>query len=250
MCGIAGFCLADGERVNTRQLAGELLLGIEERGRHATGVAFYDSGRLFIQKAAMPASHFVPFLDMPTDAPTAILHTRWATQGDPADNANNHPIDCAGIVGVHNGCVSNDDALFARLPRGARTAAVDSEAIFATLNYGQEPPAQALTRVRGSAAVAWLDTAGDPRTLHIARLERSPLVVGVTPAGSHLFASTVTALRRAARNSGLTLDATVELPEGVYRRIHAGHTVAHATFPVNHRDLSTVPVVERTALGV
>ena len=98
MCGIAGFSLNPDENIDARNLSIELLRGIETRGRHATGVAVAIRNAVQVQKAALPASDFVRTLDLDAAATTAILHTRYATQGSPKNPVNNHPIRSGNIV--------------------------------------------------------------------------------------------------------------------------------------------------------
>lgn len=249
MCGIAGFCLAPDEKVNARLLASSLLLGIEVRGRDATGAAWRDhnNGRVMVQKRDIPASLFNRSLSIDRKATTAVLHTRFATQGDPVNNMNNHPIVSGNIVGVHNGMVSNDDSLFARMnATKLRQAQVDSEAIFATIAYGLEEisyeymskgqvvedvrrrirTADTLTdlleEIRGSAAIAWLNMDDDPNVLHMARLQSSPLVWAQTPAGSVVFGSTEGTVRHALDSVGLTVAFMEDAAEGSYYKVEGG----------------------------
>ena len=51
--------------------------------------------------------------ELPRDARTVILHTRFATQGSTSDNRNNHPVISpeGNIALVHNGVISNDHLL-------------------------------------------------------------------------------------------------------------------------------------------
>ena len=84
------------------------------------------------------------------------MHTRYATQGIPEWNDNNHPIITGSVVGVHNGHVSNDDWMFKCVEdyvgNDVRIAHVDSEAIFAALGWTQHTRVDVLEAVRGSAA--------------------------------------------------------------------------------------------------
>jgi hypothetical protein len=66
MCGIAGFSLAPGERCHPTDVARAMLLAIEMRGPHATGVAWCDphDGQVWVQKDAIPASQFVKSLHL------------------------------------------------------------------------------------------------------------------------------------------------------------------------------------------
>jgi glucosamine 6-phosphate synthetase-like amidotransferase/phosphosugar isomerase protein len=52
-------------------------------------------------------------LAMARDAQVLIGHTRWATQGDPDNNLNNHPHPCDGGWIVHNGMIPHYRELIA-----------------------------------------------------------------------------------------------------------------------------------------
>src|SRR5258708_7551026 len=107
MCGIAGASLSPNAQVNARRIAKAMLLSIESRGRDATGFAFRDvNGEFQIHKADIDATLFVKHrLCLPRNTRTWISHTRFATQGEPTFNENNHPILAGSVVGVHNGHV-------------------------------------------------------------------------------------------------------------------------------------------------
>ena len=192
MCGIAGFSLNPKDKIDPGQLAEALSLGIVDRGHDATGVAFVkpDDTGIIVRKAPVPAGRFAQmggFAGM-EGVLTAVIHTRLATQGAPADPGNNHPIRRGNIVGVHNGMLWNDNEIFGSedMPRDAE---VDSEAIFALLQkYPDLEPGVVLQSVEGSAAIAWLDANGIG-DLHLARLSSSPLAVAQTRSGSLFFAS-------------------------------------------------------------
>jgi len=236
MCGIAGFSIGKGDhrRINSRRLARELLLAIQERGEDATGAAWSetaDDGKaVMFAKLDIPADEFVKSLNelMPRHTRTAILHTRWATQGDPSDNDNNHPIVVGATVGVHNGVVTNDDALFAA-EEWERIAEVDSEAIFQLIENSNHPLKQ-LHRIQGRAAIAWLDSKA-PDTLHIARLEGSPLYIGTTVGGSFVFASTRPLLEEAAKAAGLRLASVREVNQFTYMHVQGGAVVSEQKIP-------------------
>lgn len=235
MCGIAGASLNPNEIVDTRVLVSALLLGIEERGQHATGAAWTDAdGAVWVNKGAVPASVYVKEEHVPSDVKTFIAHTRWATKGAVENNDNNHPIDVGGIVGIHNGCIYNDDDLFEKIGAEKRIAQVDSEAIFANILHSAESTVENLQEVRGSAAVSWLET-NDGHALHIARISSSPVVMGTTKLGSRVFASTERALKRAAGASGLEFTDITNLTEGTYLTLVDGKVTAYSNFATHGR---------------
>jgi glutamine phosphoribosylpyrophosphate amidotransferase len=251
MCGIAGFSISkkDHGTIDTERLARELLLGIEHRGRDATGWAAWNpaEGKILHDKAAVTASKFVADRNrfvLTTADRNVILHTRFGTKGSEQDPANNHPIlvDNETIAGVHNGIVTNDDDLFDRT-LAPRIAQVDSEAIFACLAYGGFKQADGsrtfpgvtatLAAIEGSAAIAWFDTNDDHTKtgrLHLARMNGSPLHVAQTSGYSLIFASTMAAVRRAAAEQDLTLVWEHDVPEGTYLQVMRGQIVSQDTF--------------------
>jgi len=161
MCGISGFYLRDPDfRVNQDALLDTLLLGIEDRGKHATGfVAIGEEGTLEWQKAACPASTFIKHRRLiPDGARSVIAHTRWATQGLPAFMENNHPIKRGPFYIIHNGHVHNDGTLFKDAERD-RFGDVDSEAIAARLSYYGDLKylGNVIEEIDGDAAVAAVD---------------------------------------------------------------------------------------------
>lgn len=244
MCGIAGFCLNAEDHIDARKLSQALLSQIVSRGRDATGAAWYNGKRNEVRytKAAYSANTFIktrlPL--MPSGVKNVILHTRFATQGDKAFTENNHPIVIDNLVGVHNGHISNDDAILARYPEHKRLGQVDSEAAFVMAKY-DESPLEAFTSIQGRAALAWID--GDRgRELNLARVTDSPLCVAQTPKGSTIFASTKPLLERAMKEAGLQIEWMSELNEYEYMKIRNGAIMEYTDFkPSWAKDWKTTP---------
>lgn len=230
MCGIAGFSISDKDHrvIRTRVLSEALLKQIQQRGRDATGAVwseYTDNGtELYYAKEALPADDFIKrnISFIPKHTRTALLHTRYATKGSPENPDNNHPIIVPSIIGVHNGHISNDDEVFAKLDV-ERIAEVDSEAIFQLLANSMDP-VEALPTLEGRAAIAWYEL-NDASTMHLARLSGSPLWVGHTPNGSLVFASTRGLLTTAAANAKVHLQTIWEVPEFMYLKVVKGQIV-------------------------
>lgn len=248
MCGIAGYCLSkrDAMRAEVAELAGQMLLDIEHRGTHATGAAWIGkNGKRSICKAAVAATPFIRSAkNLCDNAPAAILHTRFATQGSTAIEGNNHPIPRGKIVVTHNGQVRNDDELFRRL-RVPRCAQVDSEAIAALLAFGEGEPWELLTQLEGTAAVAWLEQ-GKRSTLHLARVNSSPLWLAQTKSGSFVYGSTKQTVENAAIMLDSDIDWLYEAQEGEYFRVEDGKVVEYQTFEKPQVRLNAS---DRAALG-
>jgi len=230
MCGIAGFCIHKDEKVNAKKLSLALLAEIEARGEDATGAAWVQTNKetkkasIVVSKAPVAARDFDQYLaDMPTGVKRAVLHTRWATQGSPGNNLNNHPIVSGRVVGVHNGHLSNDRQVFDYF-RADRRGEVDSEAAFALLDRTVYRPTEVLQSLKGRAALAWLD-ARDKRDLHLARVDGSPLAVGATHAGSLVFASTMPLLVSAMERVNISLSWVEDIEPMTYMRVRNGEIV-------------------------
>lgn len=229
MCGIAGFSISDKDHkvIRTRLLSDKLLRQIQSRGRDATGAVWSenteDGLELFYAKEPVNADLFVKrnIELIPNFTRTALLHARYATKGSKDNSANNHPIVVPGVIGVHNGHIGNDDEIFETLGV-ERIAQVDSEAIFQLLANIDD--LNRLGELWGRAAIGWYE-ADDPKTMHLARLDGSPLWIGHTKNGSLVFASTKQILEDACRQANVYLAQVWEVPEGMYLKVVKGEIV-------------------------
>src|SRR5919204_1052222 len=195
MCGIAGYSLTSDARVDRTLAAQSLLAAIAERGADAVGYAYRapGSGYPTVVKQRTPASTLLDRISVPREAEQLLVHVRDYTKGHPSIAANNHPVRHGPVVGIHNGIITNDDALLERhdCARAEPQMTVDSEAIFAVAAHSRSN-ARALEELEGAMAAAWLDER-DPDVLHLARGVGRPLWLGQGKEGV-FFASTKLAL--------------------------------------------------------
>lgn len=186
MCGIGGF-RRFGETPITREMVETMLVGLQNRGNDATGVAIVKGGEVKVMKGDMPAWSFVrahnvvEFLEenLTPETRIVLLHTRAATKGSPRVFENNHPMFKSRCAVVHNGVISNDDTLFTNMNL-KREAETDSDILRAILDeHGlTKKGIRQLSRVTGSVAMAAVDEQ-DPTHLLLVR-SGSPLVLGCT----------------------------------------------------------------------
>jgi glucosamine--fructose-6-phosphate aminotransferase (isomerizing) len=229
LCGIAGYSLDPESRVERTVAARALLAGIAERGADAVGYAHRGSQeRVTVHKQRSGASALLERIFVPGEVSQLLVHVRDYTKGHPSLLANNHPIRHGTVVGVHNGVIGNDDALFAEhgIERAEPAMTVDSEVIFALAERSRGRTAEALERLYGSLATAWLDE--ERPELLVARGMGRPLWVGQ---GKHefFFASTRLALELVESYAGIKLRKR-ELPEGTVLAVDHGRVVAQAAF--------------------
>lgn len=204
MCGIAGLYIKDPSAVKTRKglesMADMLLLGIEGRGKLATGfVAVAEDGTVVFDKADTPARDFMMTRqELPERTRILLLHTRFTTKGSEKVSANNHPVIYNSCFTTHNGSVSNDDALFEKHEL-ERRAEVDTEIISALMDKAEgdiEKIKEYFSDMAGPVACATIDVQRHPDRLILARTVTSPLVWIEQPKFI-MWASTVDCMRDA-----------------------------------------------------
>jgi len=156
MCGIFGF-ITDKPSEENAILFRRLCYLSAIRGTDASGFAMFDKqGKMVIEKRPMPASKFIPevmdkYMPKMASSNLVIGHTRKKTQGDPADNANNHPVFSDKWVMIHNGVCSS----MGRLDGYPYLGEVDSEILLSYVE--REGLAEGLGNLKGWASVALLN---------------------------------------------------------------------------------------------
>lgn len=192
MCGIAGFILNPKYRGSfpADKFSRELLLGIENRGKHATGMLSVCQGKngpsIHFDKEPIPASEFVKEFEVDKRANIALLHTRYKTKGDPKHKENNHPVVLKTCFVVHNGSIHNDDNLIERAQVN-RIGEVDSFAIPVVLETNgwntRNEIKKSLGELHGAFAIAAADPVEKPGRVLLAKGDGVPLHVLHVPQG-------------------------------------------------------------------
>lgn len=206
MCGIIGIHFKNPRdigisRDRLEDLVDEMLLGIEHRGYHATGLLTVDSrGKSNLVKADINASTFVWFRErIPRRVRTILGHTRYATQGSPQNLDNNHPVQYDSCFAIHNGHIANDSELFKKHSLG-RHAEVDSEIIPALFHkFGLDKAHLALQELEGGFATAIVDPVRFPNMTILAKGDISPCEVLETDKAI-IWASEARTIQDAAEN--------------------------------------------------
>lgn len=163
MCGIAGI-VRWGELPILEETIAILLVGNEHRGNDASGLVIQQGdGSLNVLKKDCPGWRLVGHEDyeqfikahLHPDSRSVLVHARGASQGNPRDNNNNHPMFAGKSAIIHNGVIKNDDALF-NLFKLERKAETDSDIIRALVDkYGITPEAiKQMDKASGSGAIA------------------------------------------------------------------------------------------------
>ena len=208
MCGIVGVMLAPGlgadQLENCRDTLARLMLAAQQRGVDAAGLMVVQPDQVQVLKAGYPARLLMSasaaddLLDSVTPDSIGIIgHTRAATQGDPADKDNNHPLIDDSICLVHNGVIAN----WAELDRRyGSLAEVDSAALLAAVRHYSHPvlTPSALAQGCQEAAGPIATVAVDARrpSFVLAYRDRNPLV-GVADEYGYWLASTRAILDKA-----------------------------------------------------
>ncbi len=154
MCGIFGFIAPAGTPWDAdlmRHFISDLIGRSEPRGRDAAGLVIISDGQASVFKKAMRPDRLLKRRDfrdfmaanlgaatMPASGggtklsrPLAVIgHCRLVTNGAEIVPGNNQPIITGKTVGIHNGIVTNDAALWAMHDDLVRQLDTDSEIIF------------------------------------------------------------------------------------------------------------------------
>ncbi|NQU62043.1 MAG: hypothetical protein HQ512_13005 [Rhodospirillales bacterium] len=215
MCGIFGFIAAPGSTCDDgvfKTTLGHLFRLSEPRGREASGLVISSGGlaRVFKRGSApsamLKSGDYQSFLETAladlkagTDGrlaePVAVIgHCRLVTAGAETISGNNQPIITDHSVGVHNGIITNDEALWEGTPEITRQLDSDSEVIFRLLDkhcaVEAEIPAavgQMFGDIEGAASIAFFRD--DAKIMTLATNTGSLYYAHLEDAGVFVFSS-------------------------------------------------------------
>lgn len=212
MCGLAGYARhPDGKDHELATLIGlDLLLAMQARGTHATGIGVFGKDEAFICKSAVDAKTALdsaPWKDalgkIGQDTTIVLGHTRHSTHpsNTKLDEAA-HPFHIGKVVGAHNGMIGNWREVYNAL--GNKNGApwiVDSQAAIGALD-AIDDPVKALDQLDGYWALSWVK--GD--TLYFSRTPGygAPLAVCYVPEMLTLFwASNLNVVEAIVKKAGI-----------------------------------------------
>jgi glutamine---fructose-6-phosphate transaminase (isomerizing) len=256
MCGIFGLSRATGARHPEWASDAFVALGMlaEERGVDSAGVALFgrpgainvvtptiqgdvtDGGCRVVKGRGRFTDVWRPeLLHALDEAPVALGHARWATQGAPDRPADTGPLLVGALAGTHNGDVEAA-GLRARFALPPAAGGTDSEVIYQALAAGHRP-VDVLGALHGRAALAWVDRRR-PERLHLARGALSPLCVAVDAERNLYWASNPAWLRTVERGTRVRFRSAVLIREGTYLTVEAGDVRSEEFVPLARpRDL-------------
>jgi hypothetical protein len=167
MCGIFGVCVAAESPLNQRMISKivkKLFLLSESRGKEAAGLAIRSAESISVHKEAVSASKMVAgkryrtFLEkeLSTERGGSSLyltgHARLVTNGLQDMDFNNQPVVKDKLIGVHNGIITNDEALWHFAPDFKRECEVDTEVLLAMIAQSRKDGESLTDAVRNSFA--------------------------------------------------------------------------------------------------
>ncbi len=183
MCGIFGLILSDATKYSyttAKKTLENLFRLSESRGREASGVAMLSGDTIYVCKYNMAASKmiaqnkyqstlkkvFSEHINREHGESIAILgHTRLVTNGSQQNYVNNQPVISEGLVGIHNGIITNVDDLWIKFPSLERKYQVDTEILLDLIRKFYQDNGcirsgvmEAFSYIEGSASIGVLFT--------------------------------------------------------------------------------------------
>jgi len=152
MCGIFGVIVGSGSNFTPSSFEStitKLLKLSESRGKEAAGLAAMHGETISVYKAPIPASDFIKTKEYKKvikdtvstgilskregEAIAVIGHSRLVTNGAQEIHQNNQPVITSGMVGIHNGIITNVSELWDRFTSIERQYEVDTEILLSLI---------------------------------------------------------------------------------------------------------------------
>jgi len=157
MCGIFGLVANKDFHKNfpnkIKDISTSLFSLSQTRGSEAAGIAINDSGIITVLKDALSPKYFIKeknynslfknsreinlsddLVISPNYHFSLIGHSRLVTNGNQSESINNQPVIAEGMVGVHNGIITNEKELLEVNKDIKKESDLDSELLFKLLN--------------------------------------------------------------------------------------------------------------------
>jgi glutamine---fructose-6-phosphate transaminase (isomerizing) len=239
MCGIFGFIATNGSTCDAATVRDSLALLFklsEPRGREASGLVISTGGEANVFKRGLAPSKMLArddykkFLsdtlgkmvvgpDGKLGRPlTAFGHCRLVTNGAETLSDNNQPILVDHSIGLHNGIIANEDALWRNYGDIARQSHVDSEVIFRLIDRhvseGDDihaAVARTFDEIVGTASIAFIRD--DMNGLMLATNTGSLYVASIKGSGIFVFSSEQFILSEFLKSNTLNADSHGALVE-------------------------------------
>ena len=173
MCGIFGFVNGtestfDGTKF--KNLVQTLGRKSESRGKDSSGLFAWCADEAAIYKGPLPISRLLKEASVnqllnevgESGHGGALGHARLVTNGSQLNSNNNQPVQVGGVIGVHNGIITNVEALWKEFPELQRNFDIDTEVLFAIIDLFirrdgftvEKAIVAALQKIEGTAAIA------------------------------------------------------------------------------------------------
>lgn len=208
MCCLFGFVDYKGamSKAEKDRLVRILSIECELRGTDATGISYYQGKKLHIVKKPK-AARDIRF-SIPAHVRAVMGHTRMATQGDPAQNRNNHPFEGTLSNGrqfafAHNGVLYNEDELRVQYDLPDTKIQTDSYVVAQALESIGRIDFDSLGEVSQEVMGSFCFTTLTPEALHIVKGDNPMCLYDLTKKGVMIYASTKEILDSALKHLGM-----------------------------------------------
>lgn len=206
-----------------------LALEIEPRGRDSWGA----TDGTYIHKDVGEISESFRYFP---EWERVIYHTRQASTGS-VTLANSHPFEFTGtkkIVGVHNGAISNHDALNTKYDR---KCTVDSQHIFMNLAEGKS-----LEDLYGWGVAVWVEN--DSGVVNFVVLNAGEFHLAQLPTGEFLGCSYQKSILKVSRMLQLGMPTLIKIDKDHRYCIEGGEV-----YKCEEMKLGTAPIVKNVAVA-